>query len=114
MSKNEESGGQAFGLIFLLAMIFGGLGAGAGYGLGRAHQEIETLEVRKTLETYRVQESDKERAARARGIVELGRFRRRVITNQAYVDLLRTLDSVTKKIQATEKAMDNPKEGHDE
>jgi len=105
MSENEESGGQAFGLIFLLAIIFGGLGGGAGYCLGRAHQQIETLEVKKTLETYRVLHGDKEREARATGRFLLEKFKGRIIASQPYVELLRNLSVAKEEVRELEESL---------
>jgi len=92
----------AYAMIFLLALIFGGMGGAGGYALGRSHGEVETLEIKKTLETYRVLHSDKERAAIANGRFQLAKFRRRVIMSQGYVDLLRALYGIQEKIKGIE------------
>jgi len=108
MSENEEEHGrQTLCLILLLAFIFGGLGIGAGYSLGRAHQQIETLEVKKTLETYKVIRGDKERIARHFGKMELDNFRQRVIGSQPYVQLLRNLSVAKEEVRELEESLGN-------
>ena len=84
-------------------LVLGGL---AGHAIGTGQMKVEVESVEKNLAVEVSVRRDRVRSARAEGVVQLRRFKRRVINSQAYVDLLRTLYSVQEKIKGIEKSLE--------